>query len=250
MRVLGTKLFGKGFDQLLYESFQVLDGKPQNLLVSPSDANVLVTARMDRSFAEVLHRYYWNLPDGVPSVWVLKLKGVKQATRCSGPDYFKAMIELTANKQTNHFLCGGAPGVAEELKQSCENWGNKNVVGTLCPPFRPLSDQEIEQFAKTINAKRTDIVWVGLGAPKQIYFAERLSRFTDVKMIVTIGAAFDFHTGRVKKAPRFIQKIGLEWFYRLIKEPQRLAKRYFKVVPLFIIFNLIDVMKGGFTSRE
>ncbi len=241
MRVLGTELYDKGFDQLISDSLIILDGQPKNLLISPSDANVLVTAKMDADFAKILHQYHWNLPDGVPSVWMLKWKGAKQANRCSGPDYFKSMVVSTAKKQLNHYLCGGAPGVAEALKLTCQRWGNHQIVGTHCPPFKTLSEEEIMEIADDINSKKVDMVWVGLGAPKQIYFAHRLAKYTQVKLIVTIGAAFDFHTGRVKKAPNFVQGMGLEWLYRLAKEPKRLAKRYFKIVPLFILFNLLEM---------
>jgi N-acetylglucosaminyldiphosphoundecaprenol N-acetyl-beta-D-mannosaminyltransferase len=241
MRILGTELYDKGFDQLISDSLQILEGQPKNLLISPADANVLVTAKLDADFAKILHEYHWNLPDGVPSVWMLKWKGAKHANRCSGPDYFKSILETTAKKDVKHYLCGGAPRVAEALKLTCQQWGNHQVVGTLCPPFKALSEQEIIEIADDINAKSADVVWVGLGAPKQIYFAHRLAKYTQVKLIVTIGAAFDFHTGRVKKAPDFIQKMGLEWLYRLVREPKRLTKRYFKIVPLFIFFNLLEI---------
>ena len=243
MKVIGTTLYTKGMDNAIEEFMALAVQKADNLLVSPSDANVLVHARRNPDFKTILDSFYWNLPDGVPSVWILRLKGAKQANRCSGPDFFKRVIEESKNLPISHYLCGGAEGVAKELAEKCKTWGNKNIVGFYSPPFKELSEQEIKQIAEQINRTKANVVWVGLGAPKQIYFAKQIAAFTNVQFIVPVGAAFDFHTNRIKKAPNWIQKIGMEWFYRLCKEPKRLAGRYFKVVPLFIWYNFIGVFK-------
>lgn len=172
-----------------------------------------------------------------------KTKGAKKANRICGPDFFKRIIEETKDLPINHFLCGGAEGVADELATQCKAWGNQNIVGTDSPPFKSLTESDYREIAERINASKANVVWIGLGAPKQIYFAHELAKFTHVQFLVTIGAAFDFHINRVKKAPNWIQKIGMEWFYRLCQEPRRLAKRYFKVVPLFIFYAFVDVFK-------
>ena len=133
------------------------------------------------------------------------------------------------------------------LKKKVEvKFGNRNVVGTFSPPFREMTDNELKELAKDINSRKTNIVWIGLSTPKQEKFAYRLSKFTNVHFICTVGAAFDFHTGKVKQAPPFIQKLGLEWFFRLLMEPKRLWKRYFEIVPLFIWYNFLEFIKGDF----
>lgn len=243
MKVIGTDLYEKGMETAIAEFISITAKAPDNKLVSPSDANVLVHARRNPDFKLILDSYYWNLPDGVPSVWVLKLKGARQVNRCSGPDFFEQIIKATKNSSVNHYLCGGAEGVAKELVQTCLVWGNDNIVGYNSPPFRELSEEDYKQIAKKINAVKTNVLWVGLGAPKQIYFAKEIAKYTQVQFIVTVGAAFDFHTGRVKKAPKWIQKVGMEWFYRLLQEPKRLAGRYFKVVPLFVWYNFVDLFQ-------
>jgi N-acetylglucosaminyldiphosphoundecaprenol N-acetyl-beta-D-mannosaminyltransferase len=241
MKVIGTELFDKGIDQAVTEFLDLLKNDPKNLLISPSDANVLVMARRNPDFREILHAYFWNLPDGVPSVWILKLKGAKKANRCSGPDFFKRIIQETSNLPVRHFLCGGAEGTADLLKIECEKWGNHQIVGTFSPPFKPYERADYKELATRINESKADIVWIGLGAPKQIYFSNELAKYTNVHFIVPIGAAFDFHTHQIKKAPRWIQKIGMEWCYRIFQEPKRLLKRYLKVVPLFIWYNFLDL---------
>jgi len=243
MRVLKTELYDKGFESAIADAYALLNNPEpvKNLIISPSDANVLVHARTNNGFQNIVNQFYWNLPDGMPSVWMLKLKGAKNAGRISGYDFFEELIKRTAGSNINHFLCGGKKGVAENLKTVCESWGNNNVCATLSPPYKEeLSEEELKTIAKEINSNNTDVLWVGLGAPKQLYFAHKIASYTQVKLIITIGAAFDFHTGTVKKAPSWIESTGLEWFYRLLKEPTRLFKRYFKVVPQFIFYALVD----------
>ena len=246
MKVIGTTLYNKGMQSAIDEFIELAQKEPENLLISPSDANVLVEARMNPTFRKVVDDYYWNLPDGVPSVWVLKLKGATNANRCSGPDFFKKIMIETASLPINHYLCGGAEGVADQLAAACKEWGNNNIVGTYSPPFGEMSEEQFQQLGKEISSGKTHVVWVGLGAPKQLYFSHKLRNYVKVQAILPIGAAFDFHTGRVKKAPKWIQKLGLEWFYRLVREPKRLFKRYIKVVPAFLFYNFLEVLSLKF----
>ncbi|MFK8046227.1 MAG: WecB/TagA/CpsF family glycosyltransferase [Crocinitomicaceae bacterium] len=245
MKVLGIDLYDKGRKDAIAELLEIANSVPQNKKISASDAHVLVFAKRSQNFNEILESFYWNLPDGVPSVWILRLKGAKRANRISGPEFFKAVIDATKTQNINHFLCGGPKGVAEELKTVCKSWGNENIVGTLSPPFRVLDDEDYREIGTNIDKSKANIVWVGLGAPKQIYFTNELVKHCNVQAIITIGAAFDFHTNRVKKAPKWIQKIGMEWFYRLLKEPRRLFGRYFKTIPLFMYYGFIDVVFRG-----
>ncbi len=240
MKIIGTDLYSYGFESAVNDFLELLKGPPKNLLISASDANVLVLAKEDESFKKITGDYYSHFPDGMPSVWMLRLKGSKSATRVGGPDFFKRIINETVATDAKHFLCGGAEGVADSLKKTCEDWGNNQVVGTYCPPYKDLSEEEIKDIANIINESGATILWVGLGAPKQLYFAHRIVKYTKVHAILTIGAAFDFHTDRVKKAPSWIQRIGMEWFYRLTQEPRRLFKRYARVVPKFIYYNIVD----------
>ena len=215
----------------------------QNKCISATGAHGLVTAFKEPEFKTVLDSFHWNLPDGMPGVWVGKLKGATQMTRCYGPDFFRDVFEGSAATPINHFLCGGQEGVADELKAAVgRKFGNYRVVGTFCPPFREMSDNEFRQLAQTINQSGANIVWIGLSTPKQERFARRLAQWTHVNFIVTVGAAFDFHTDRVAQAPGWMQQLSLEWFFRLTKEPKRLYRRYLEVVPLFILLNLKEIL--------
>jgi len=180
----------------------------------------------------------------MPGVWIGKLKGAKKIDRCYGPDFFEYFIRNSAKEDVKHYFTGGKEGIAEKLRFECERkYNNPNVVGTHCPPFRELTDEEIKEIAEDINSKNSDIVWVGISSPKQEKYAQRLSKYTNVHFFVTVGAAFDFHTGNVKQAPRFIQRSGFEWLYRVLAEPKRMGKKYLKVVPLFIYYNLASIIQ-------
>jgi len=149
------------------------------------------------------------------------------------------MLEVCRWSETSgcrHFFYGGAPGVAEELRDRLTaRFPGLVVAGCFTPPFRPLNPAEDLALQQTITAARPDILWVGLSTPKQEKFmAEYLSKL-EVTLMVGVGAAFDFHSGRVKQSPRWMQRSGLEWFYRLCQEPRRLAGRYLKNNPWFVL---------------
>lgn len=219
----------------------------ESLCISCTGAHGIVEANENSNFKLVLKNFFLNLPDGMPLVWVARLRGFKNAERCYGPDVFEVMLEKSMTHKLSHFFCGGKPGVAEELREIVtKRWQGVQVVGTFCPPFRPLSQNELTELASMINDSEASIVWIGLGTPKQEIFAAALAPLLHGKLIITIGAAFDFYTGKVRQAPKWVQRIGMEWFFRLLQEPKRLAPRYLKIVPKFAFI----AMKSLITERS
>jgi len=217
----------------------------RNYCISATGAHGLVTAHSDATLKSILSSFFMNLPDGMPTVWVGRMKGEKEMQRCYGPDFFAEMMQSTAHAPIRHFFCGGKEGVADELKAACRlKFNNPHIVGTYCPPFRELSDQEFQELAAQINALDVHVVWIGISTPKQEKFAYKLAQYTRVHFIVTVGAAFDFHIGKVVQAPGIMQKMGLEWFFRLCVEPKRLWKRYVQIVPLFIYYNFLNLTRS------
>lgn len=175
------------------------------------------------------------VPDGVPLVWVGKARGAAVERVC-GPDMMPALIARSATMGARHYFYGGAPGVAERL---AEGFAAANpglvVVGTWSPPYRPLTPEEDADEIARINAARPDYVWVGLGAPKQDLWAARQRPHLDAAVILAVGAAFDFHTGGLRRAPAWMQRHGLEWLFRLLSEPRRLARRYLVTNSRFVV---------------
>lgn len=180
----------------------------------------------------------------MPLTWVGHLKGYKQMTRCTGIDTFQTVMSSTSKYPIKHFFCGGKDGIAIELQNaSALKLGNSNIVGTFSPPFREMTKEEFKDLGTLINASGANVLWIGLSTPKQEIFATELSKYIHVNYIITVGAVFDFFTNNLQRAPRWIQNIGLEWLYRLCKEPRRLFKRYAEIVPMFIWLNLKSIFK-------
>ena len=169
-------------------------------------------------------------------VWMGKIAGHKHIDRVYGPDLMERVCAASPERGWRHFFYGGADGVSQKLKARLENrFPGLQVVGAYTPPFRALNDDEQSELTRRVREAKPDIFWVGLSTPKQEKFmAEFLPRL-DVTLMVGVGAAFDFHSGRVKQAPRWIQRSGLEWLFRLYQEPRRLWKRYLRNNPLFIV---------------
>ena len=192
-------------------------------------------AQQDAAFRRILNGAFLNTTDGMPLVWLGKRAVGRFVDRVYGPDLMLEIFRATQSTPFRHFFYGGAPGVAAELQAKLEaRFPGVTICGTYCPPFRPLTDAEQAALTALVREKKPDIIWVGLSTPKQERFmAEYLPRL-DTTLMFGVGAAFDFHSGRVRQAPRWIQRSGLEWFYRLCCEPRRLARRYLVNNPLFL----------------
>jgi N-acetylglucosaminyldiphosphoundecaprenol N-acetyl-beta-D-mannosaminyltransferase len=245
--VLGIKLYNLNISAACDHVLAVIKNNAvkANRLISATGAHGLVIAQKVLPFKKILNEFYINLPDGVPGVWIGRLKGSANMKPCPGPDFFAYMIKKTADADIRHFFCGGKPGVADELKEACiKKYNNNNIVGTYSPPFRDMSDKEMQELGRHIQSLNADIVWIGLSTPRQEQFAYRLRNYTSTQFIVTVGAAFDFHTGRVRYAPAWMQKNGLGWLFRVVTEPRRLLKRYAEIVPLFIFFNIKELFSS------
>jgi N-acetylglucosaminyldiphosphoundecaprenol N-acetyl-beta-D-mannosaminyltransferase len=175
------------------------------------------------------------VPDGMPLTWTGHLRGYKAMGRVYGPDLMLRMLEESAVAGFSNFFLGGAEGVAEDLRRRMtERFPGLQVVGTFCPPWRPLSDLERRELVERIDAVRPDLLWIGLGAPKQDLFMAEFHGVLASKVMIGVGAAFDFHSGRVRQAPRWMMRAGLEWLFRLAVEPRRLWRRYLRNNPAFL----------------
>jgi N-acetylglucosaminyldiphosphoundecaprenol N-acetyl-beta-D-mannosaminyltransferase len=177
----------------------------------------------------------WVTPDGMPVVWALRLLGARSVGRVYGPDLMLALTARSATLGYSQFYLGGGPGVAEQLATLLQaRYPGLRVAGTFCPPFRSLSSAEEEAMIAQINVTGAHIVWVGLGSPKQDLWMHRYHARLDAPLLVAVGAAFDFFTGRQPQAPRWMQRSGSEWVFRLAAEPRRLWRRYLVYNPKFV----------------
>jgi N-acetylglucosaminyldiphosphoundecaprenol N-acetyl-beta-D-mannosaminyltransferase len=188
----------------------------------------ITEAQHGGGFRNILNAAGLVVPDGYPLVWLGRKKGFPQLRRrVYGPELMSAFWEQTTSKRYRHFFYGGAPGVADELaERAAKQYPGLEVVGTCSPPFRDLSAEEDRELVSMIDGARADIVWVGLGTPKQELWMFEHRKRLHVPVLVGVGAAFDFYTKRVAQAPEWMRENGLEWLFRLAREPRRLWRRY------------------------
>ena len=174
-------------------------------------------------------------PDGMPMVWAGRLRGYRSMSRVYGPELMEHIFAWSQKSGATHFFFGGNTGVAEELKTQLERrFPGIRIVGTYMPPFRLLNAEEETALLAQVATAKPDFLWVGLSTPKQERFMAAYHQRLDAKILLGVGAAFDFHAGRVAQAPRWIQRSGFEWLYRTCREPRRLWKRYAVNNPRFV----------------
>jgi N-acetylglucosaminyldiphosphoundecaprenol N-acetyl-beta-D-mannosaminyltransferase len=174
-------------------------------------------------------------PDGMPLVWMLWASGHRRADRVYGPDLMLAVLERSQERGYRHFLYGSSEATLARLQLNLHaRFPGLSIVGSHSPPFRPLTPSEDAAVVEMINAARPDVVWVGLSTPKQErWMAEHRDRL-EAPVLVGVGAALDFHAGLLRQAPRFMQRSGSEWLFRLAMEPRRLWRRYLRNNPAFL----------------
>lgn len=204
----------------------------------------IMESLQDDALRHIHNRAGLVTPDGMPLVWLSRLNGLQHVSRVYGPDLMLALCEHSLTQNYRHFLYGGADGVPERLADALvARYPALNIVGTYSPPFRAVTEQEDAAIVDMINATQPDIVWVGLSTPKQErWMAEHVGRVS-APVLIGVGAAFDFHAGLKKQAPLWMQRSGLEWFFRLSTEPRRLWKRYLINNPKFV-YNILLQLTG------
>jgi N-acetylglucosaminyldiphosphoundecaprenol N-acetyl-beta-D-mannosaminyltransferase len=207
-------------------------GRTRKGYVCLATAHGLTEARRDAALRRIYNDSWLTTPDGMPLVWL----GPRGVGRVYGPDLMLAVCDAGRATGLRHYLCGGAPGVAEELRaRLCERFKGLEVAGAWCPPFHPMTAEERTALIADVARARPDVIWIGISSPKQERLMAELWRELDAGVLIGVGAAFDFHSGRVRQAPRWIRHSGFEWLFRLCAEPLRLGPRYLRVTPLFAL---------------
>lgn len=225
--VLGVRINGAAFAEVLAAVLEAPESRAR-MALHFATVHTIVEAHDDGHVRQVLAGGLVQ-PDGMPLVWLGRRSGLRVERVC-GPDFMPALIAAGVSRDRSHFFLGGAPGIPEALEARFRSLHpGVRIAGVLSPPFRELTPAEDDAIVAQINAARPDYVWVGLGAPKQdLWVAEHRDRL-DASALLAVGAAFDFHAGRRRRAPRAMQRTGTEWLYRLAVEPRRLAGRYTRV---------------------
>lgn len=212
--------------------------------VCVTGAHGVISSRTDAELRRIHNRAGMVTPDGMPVVWMSRALGFKRTERVYGPDLMAELSAISAQKGYRQFYYGGGSGVADLLASKlCAKHPGLQVAGTFTPPFRKMTPDEDESVVHRINEARADIVWVGLSTPKQEYWMAEHAGRIEAPVMIGVGAAFDFHAGLKPQAPRWMQRNGLEWAYRLSTEPRRLGPRYASIVPRFMALAALQLLR-------
>jgi N-acetylglucosaminyldiphosphoundecaprenol N-acetyl-beta-D-mannosaminyltransferase len=224
---------------------------PSALHVHLVNAYTISLAAQDRAYADLLSTGCINLPDGKPIAVLSRLRNTQpKLHHVRGPQLFLDVFDVGRQHGIRHFLLGSSPEVLKRLQDNLvAMYPGCNIVGVESPPYRTLSSSELESQDRRIQETAPDIVWVGLGTPKQDWEAKRLAASIGATTIA-VGAAFDFAAGTVREAPRWVRRIGCEWLFRLCSQPQRLWRRYLIGNSVFLMVALRDIQENGWSQRK
>ena len=238
VKIIGVPISAVNMDSCLNEIFSNWDAARGDY-ICVSNVHTTVMAHDDEQYMAVQSNSFLSLPDGKP-LSVVGRKQCPQMDRVTGPSLMEEIFRISVEKELRHYFYGSKPETLEKLKaRLSQRYPGIQIAGMYSPPFRPLTAQEDEEITREINNTNPDIVWVGLGAPKQEnWMAAHKGKIGG--LMIGVGAGFDYHAGNIKRAPLWMQKTGLEWLYRLIQDPKRLFKRYLTTNSRFILLLLTE----------
>lgn len=204
--------------------------------VCVTNVHTVMECQRDAELMRIHNKSGMTTPDGMPIVWCGKRAGARDITRVYGPDLMLELCARLDGSSYTAFLYGTTERTLDLLQARLKrDFPELGIAGSYAPPFRPLTPDEDHDIVARINTSGAQVVWVGLGAPKQErWMAEHMDRLT-ATVLIGVGAAFDFHAGTVRQAPVWMQRHGLEWMYRLSREPRRLWRRYLRTNPAFVV---------------
>jgi len=241
--VVGTPISLTSYDEVL----ALLGDRPRDRALRLAFCNVhaVMTARRDPRVAEALASADVAAPDGMPLVWTLRREARPDQQRVYGPDLMALALAHGVERGWRHYFYGATPDTLVRLTQAARRLApGVAIVGTCAPPFRPLTPAEQDEHLAAIRASGADLIWVGLGMPKQELWMHAVHERLPGTALLAVGAAFDLLSGTVPMAPDWIQEHGLEWLYRLSREPRRLAVRYLTTNPAFLAVTAREALRS------
>lgn len=248
--ILGVKVSNVNLD-LACENIErwIINREKRYVCVAP--VSTVVDCQNDNEYRNIINHSGMTTPDGMPLVWIGKMKGSKIINRTYGPDLMPAFFKLSERKNYSHYFYGGTSESNEILvKNLHQRFPKLKIVGQYAPPFRGTGKMEDQAVLDEINRLDPDCLWIGLGSPKQDYWMAQHRNKINVPVMIGVGAAFDFLAGTKKQAPRWMQKCGLEWLFRLLSEPKRLWKRYVFGNSRFVFLLIKSYFKNKFIKAS
>ena len=248
--IAGVKVSAINMDDACLALESIIRDKGQGY-VCVCPASTIVECTRDDAVREAVNAAYLATPDGMPLVWMGKIKGFRNISRVYGPDLMSRFLGLAEKGGYSNFFYGSEVGVLKKLRDNLHRrFPDLKIAGEYSPPFRPLTPEEDKEVIDIINRSSPDIVWVAIGNPRQeVWMAEHLGKIK-VPVMIGIGAAFDFLAGVKLQAPPFVRNSGFEWLFRLVTEPKRLWKRYLIGNSIFLWLFLKEFTQAKILKRN
>ncbi len=247
VRILSTDLTVASYDEAVAELDALIEHTTADSAapsVVLSNVHVVTEAALYPVFHQAVSDAALVLPDGMPLVWAIRMRGESLRDRCYGPEFMERVIDISQARGWNHFLYGSTEEVLSALcVRIRERWPKASICGHIAPPFGPWDDRTELANIERINRSGATIVWVGLGCPKQELWMQRYRKRLRGCVLIASGQAFDSIAGRSRRAPPWMQRCGLEWFFRLVCEPRRLWKRYLLRNPYFVFQFTLQMLR-------
>lgn len=242
--VLDTHIDAIGWDEVV-SRIASWAAHRQSRVVALCNVHSVVTASQEPAFQTVLSQADLALPDGAPVAWALRREGFSEQQRINGPDLTWRYLQVAEQLGQSVFFYGSTQDTLDRLLVTIKaSFPKLKIVGMESPPYRELSEDEDQAYVDQINQSGANVLFVGLGCPKQeAWMAAHRGRIKAV--MLGVGAAFDYHAGTIQRAPVWMQKIGMEWFHRLLSEPRRLFKRYTVTNSIFIFRMMKNLLLGN-----
>ena len=242
--VLGTTLAVTDYDGAVAHAMECADERKHAFLIAAANTHVVTLARRDAQFRTAIDAFDLALPDGMPLVWVMNRRlTTPLRDRVYGPTFMLRCLEATQGESWSHMFIGGTDELLAALREKLlARFPKLQIAAMHSPPFGEWSADDDERILAAIEKFGAHFVWIGLGCPKQELWLARVKHRLPPAVYPAVGAAFAFHAGRVRQAPLWLQRIGMEWLFRLCAEPRRLARRYLIFNSLFVFYLVKDAL--------
>lgn len=242
-KILGVNVAAVQIMDVIRQMDKWIEERSFGHYIAVTNTHVVTESWFNPEYKHVLNTADFVVPDGMPLVWLGRLGGYSLKRRVYGPELMETFFKEMGRKRS-HFIYGGKPGIPEKLIENLsESYPGICFVGSYSPPFRQLTEDEDREIVDMINGLEPDVIWVGLGAPKQEKWMYDHKDELRVPLMVGVGAAFDFLAGVKSQAPSLFRENGFEWLWRLMSEPRRLWRRYLLYGPLFIGLVTLEKMR-------
>lgn len=227
---------------------EIETGRPNYICVTDA-GNIVNGFKRSPELKEAINGSLFSLPDGRPISMFAKLKGIKNIGRVAGPDFMSEVFSKTSGTDIKHFFLGDTEETHNILLNKIQGKFDLQVAGFYIPEFGKWNNETSDEIIEIINKSSADIIWVSLGGGRQEIWMKDNFKKLNKGIMVGVGAAFRFYTGKIKRAPKFFQTAGLEWFFRLIQQPRKMFRRYLTTLPFFILYSFQEIFNSKSNSE-